>query len=51
MRLVKKGTLLTKLLYLHVTSFRVISIGSYSPLHTSLPGLRTSEVILWKSCR
>jgi len=44
-----KSTLLTELLYLYVISFKVISIGSYTPLHTTIPGLEASPEVICES--
>jgi hypothetical protein len=41
-------TLVLKLLYVHVIPFKAFPIRSHSLLHTNLPGLTVSPVILWE---
>jgi hypothetical protein len=38
----QESTLLMTILYPHVLPFGVISTGSFTPLHTNLPGLETA---------
>jgi hypothetical protein len=38
----RSNSILVMALYLHVTPFEVISVWSYTPLHTSFPALEAS---------
>jgi hypothetical protein len=47
MRLVSGCAFLMKLLCINVIPLKVISIGSYTPLHMSLPGLEASPEVIF----